>query len=368
VLKACKDSKINFVRLKLSELNDLVGLLGTQENYADLEWLLKTLWSSREVQKNWSADTIVAIGSRLVQAHFLVHGSKNAFKAINLCEAISYNLRRVYGPLDPKSLAMSELLSQVYTDSKHYQDAMRVHEDILRLVVEGDDDDDKTTDTVDARTARKHVNLLKQAYLHNQGWDKNPKVYKDLIDQLLSMPEYQHQSAEFKSVERVDNWNLKEKPDSSGCFVPPLNWEFVDPDSLLGGVGKGTEYGRPCGFASTVPKRHNLGMRRITGNWGMNIHLLGGEHTEMAKPTTPTYYERPAASSNGVYSKAQIDEQDTVQSSAPSFESAPVKTEVEPDVLVKQNGNVQPDVLVKSPATSIKQNGKIDQEKVKGDK
>lgn len=37
VLKACKDSKINFVRLKLSELNELVGLLGEQQNYADLE-------------------------------------------------------------------------------------------------------------------------------------------------------------------------------------------------------------------------------------------------------------------------------------------------------------------------------------------
>lgn len=37
VLKACKDSKINFVRMKLSELNDLVGLLGEQKNYSDLE-------------------------------------------------------------------------------------------------------------------------------------------------------------------------------------------------------------------------------------------------------------------------------------------------------------------------------------------
>jgi hypothetical protein len=37
VLRACKDSKINFVRLKLSELNELVGLLGEQQNYNDLE-------------------------------------------------------------------------------------------------------------------------------------------------------------------------------------------------------------------------------------------------------------------------------------------------------------------------------------------
>ena len=37
VLEACKESKIDFVRLKLHELNDLVGLLGDQQNYADLE-------------------------------------------------------------------------------------------------------------------------------------------------------------------------------------------------------------------------------------------------------------------------------------------------------------------------------------------
>lgn len=37
VLKACKDSKIDFVRLKFRELNDLVGLLGIQQNHTDLE-------------------------------------------------------------------------------------------------------------------------------------------------------------------------------------------------------------------------------------------------------------------------------------------------------------------------------------------
>lgn len=37
VLQACKDSKINFVRLKLRELNNLASLLGEQQNFADLE-------------------------------------------------------------------------------------------------------------------------------------------------------------------------------------------------------------------------------------------------------------------------------------------------------------------------------------------
>ena len=55
---------------------------------------------------HWSAEIIIAVGKRLVQAQFL--GGNHA-KAIILCKAICYNLRRVHGALDPKSLEMSEL-------------------------------------------------------------------------------------------------------------------------------------------------------------------------------------------------------------------------------------------------------------------
>ena len=37
VVNACKDSNVDFIRLKLTELNSLSGLLGEQQNYADLE-------------------------------------------------------------------------------------------------------------------------------------------------------------------------------------------------------------------------------------------------------------------------------------------------------------------------------------------
>lgn len=37
VFRACKKSKINFVQIKLDELDDLIGLLGDQHNFADLE-------------------------------------------------------------------------------------------------------------------------------------------------------------------------------------------------------------------------------------------------------------------------------------------------------------------------------------------
>jgi hypothetical protein len=37
ILKAFKESKISVVRMRLGELNDLIGLLGEQQNYVDLE-------------------------------------------------------------------------------------------------------------------------------------------------------------------------------------------------------------------------------------------------------------------------------------------------------------------------------------------
>ena len=52
VLQACKDSKIDFVRLKLHELNDLIGLLGEQQNFADLE--VSYYYSDRVSSISWS--------------------------------------------------------------------------------------------------------------------------------------------------------------------------------------------------------------------------------------------------------------------------------------------------------------------------
>jgi hypothetical protein len=272
VLKACRESEIDFVRLKLGELNDLVGLLGEQGNYADLETLLNELWSSREVHKNWSQSIIISLGQRLVQARFLGSSRKSA---ISLCQTIVYNLRRVWGSLDPKTLEMSELLSQAYTAAGHYREAMRVHEDVLRLVVEGDDGDDRTLDTMTPERARKHLFMLKQSYLRLGGWDKHEHVYKELVNQLLAMPVYRN-SEVFKGVHGVEKWSLKEKVEGKGEFERPIEWGFVESESLdekgdvLVGESIGVSKNRPSGF------------KRVTSNWGLNgvyQHLIGN-HVE----------------------------------------------------------------------------------------
>ncbi len=266
VLQACKDSKLDFVRFKLRELNDLVGLLGQQKNFVDLEWILDLLWRSREVQKNWNSEDIVDVGRRLVQVRFL---NNRQTQATRLCEDICYNLRRAWGSLDPKTLEMSVLLSQLYTSQGHYREAQGVHENILRLVVEGDDGDDRTPDTMKSKAARQHVELLKQSFLRLKGWDKSQNVYRELIDELTHMPEYKS-DAEWRKVANVDQWNIKEPPSETlGKYAPPQSWEFANKQSASGN-----------GEVRVAPRRSGMGMKRATSNWGIGLihRFLNGEH------------------------------------------------------------------------------------------
>jgi hypothetical protein len=221
---------------------------------------------------------IISIGKRLVQARLLDGQSQNdrhVQKAISLCEAICYNLCRVYGSLDPKALDMSELLSQIYTHAKHYKDAMRVHEDILRLVVDGDDDDDRTLDTMEASRARKHLDLLKHAYLRLKDWDKEASIYQVLVNQLINMPVYKNDPA-FKGVQGTSKWSLKDKDTGMGAFMADIRWEFVD-----------SKHEGELGIVHPAVKNHRLGMRRISSNLSMNAQLFGNRDGNEDRPLSP---------------------------------------------------------------------------------
>jgi hypothetical protein len=274
VLHVCKENKINFVRMQPRELNDLVALLGIQKNYADLEWLLNDLWTSREVQrfsrkvqKNWSNTTIIAVGKRLVQTLFLA-GQRS--KAIRLCEDICYNLRRVGGALDPKTLDMYDLLSQLYNTVGHYREALALHEDILRLVVEGDDDDDRTVDTVEPDVARHHLEELKRAHQRYGGWEKSVAVYRDIVTRLLAMKAYEGHS-EFKGATGIDKWNVKEDPGDKGKFRAPEHWEFLDAGNISDS-GEIVEYNgheEPAKGGFVGKKRR--GLLRQVSDWGKGV-------------------------------------------------------------------------------------------------
>jgi hypothetical protein len=171
---------------------------------------------------------------------------------------------------------MSKLLSEVYTNAGHYREAMGVHENIIRLVVEGDDDDDRTIDTVEAEEAVRQVELLKLSHQRLGGWDKSASVYTDLVERLYKMPEFKGRK-EWKELQTPDKWSGKSKDTATGFFAPPADWRFAKPGAI-------SDKGRL--IKSPGVHRPTLGMKRASSNWGFGIldRLLHGHHDEEPMP------------------------------------------------------------------------------------
>lgn len=122
---------IDFVRLKFQDLAGIVRLLGSQQNYGELESLLLKLWQSREVQKTWDATRVISIGRLMVHAHV---AANHIPAAIDLCETMCYNLRRSRGVLDPVTVEMLQMLAELYTSDNRVDRCMSIHEQILREI------------------------------------------------------------------------------------------------------------------------------------------------------------------------------------------------------------------------------------------
>ncbi|EME41438.1 hypothetical protein DOTSEDRAFT_46432 [Dothistroma septosporum NZE10] len=258
ILKICKEQKLNLAQVQLSELNELIALLGEQGDYDTLETLLNELWTTREAQKTWAPDVLLLLGRRLISARYL---AGRQIKALRLCEDIAYNLRRVNGIKHPATLETYDLLAQLYTSigqnyqketasdkaaaglaAEHFKKAIFVHEDILRWLLnstEGgaaavDDDDDDMAATILAQhgvsvekvgdaaidgaaendngidaakrseLVRRHMHLLKLAYQRLGSWPKPYAQYEKLnADLFKSFGEV------LKGAEGVEKWQIK---------------------------------------------------------------------------------------------------------------------------------------------------------------
>lgn len=169
VFKICDAQKYNLAQCQLVELNDLIILLGEQRDFKRLAKLLQQLWSSRSAQSTWPPEVSIYLGKRLIQALF---ADGQTGDAVELCETIAYNVRRVHGARHHQTLSFQALLASMYTtiadnyskqaanestkNKKHaiemrqlyLRKAVRVHEEALRLIVNtqdadaSDDDDD----------------------------------------------------------------------------------------------------------------------------------------------------------------------------------------------------------------------------------
>ncbi|CAG7976466.1 unnamed protein product [Penicillium nalgiovense] len=240
-IRVIVDLKINLTQINLDYLNALIGLLGEQQDYKNLVWLLGDLWNSRNKQANWTPSITLDLARRYILARFLVGDS---IKATRLAEDIVYNCRRVNGARHTSTLEMSTLLSQLYTAiaqryqsekngqhmaNKYYKKSAGVHESLLRVLVDPSLADfegaldgsfsmdgstydlnmhEQGSDSGYALTSgehvRAHLNLLKLSVQRLGDWPKEYSEYKALNASL-----YAEFGDELKGFEGVEKWDLK---------------------------------------------------------------------------------------------------------------------------------------------------------------
>lgn len=280
ILEITKTLKINLAQIQVAELSHLTALLGEQQDYATLEWLLTTLWNTRDAQRSWPANVLVNLGRRLVCARYL---AGHPVKAIRLCEDIAYNMRRAHGPRAPVTIETYELLAQLYTSTGHtyqskagadkpdalateyFKKALNVHADILRLLLQDDVDEDSDDDdtaaallehhgasvngSVDGRFASadsldqsnaslqnkpalalRHLHLLKLAFQRVGGWSRPYTEYERLNASLFR--EFQGDEA-WKGAKGVETWSAKgfgagKAESKEGAFGEVREWTIVD--------------------------------------------------------------------------------------------------------------------------------------------
>lgn len=229
VFSICKKDEFDIAACQLSELNELIMLIGEQKDYKRLVWLLELLWKSREGQTRWPVDTTLYLGKRLVQAQFEA-GNRTA--AIRLCENIVYNVRRVHGLRHYHTLSFHALLASMYTSLAlkykdeaanesnknkkhseemarvHFRKAVQVHEEVLKLIVmtdedisDCDSDDEEYTDVESANGnasagfawvskdqellyVRAHIRRLQLALQRYGGWLKSVDDYERLTSKV----------------------------------------------------------------------------------------------------------------------------------------------------------------------------------------
>ncbi|KAF7170382.1 hypothetical protein CNMCM6106_005111 [Aspergillus hiratsukae] len=236
-LRVIDELKIDLSQIGLHHLNNLIGLLGEQQDYKTLAWLLNKLWNSREAQRTWKPYITLALGRRLVLARYLVGDS---MAALRLAEDIVYNCRRVHGACHPATLDTSVLLSQLYIGvgqryqshkngqemaNRYYKKSAALHENLLRIFSDpsfaelecGLDNsmslDGSTYDldlgepvghVPDGERVRRHLYLLKLAVQRLGDWPKDYSEYERLNAEL-----FREFPSDLKGVEGVEKWDIK---------------------------------------------------------------------------------------------------------------------------------------------------------------
>ncbi|KAK1996293.1 hypothetical protein LX36DRAFT_723508 [Colletotrichum falcatum] len=220
VMDAIKEDKIELASLHFEDISLLVRLLGEQKNWNELEATLASLWRSREVQRTWTPDVVLTIGSLLVNAHEL---AGHLDQAIDLCQTICYNVRQSRGGLDHSALHLSKRLAYLLRHAKRLHDAGLVHQNVAR------DLDEHLTAT---GGADREERLRAAAELHLDGmrrcgWATRGDGVKSSREMLERLRGYGR-----LSVPPVEEWSAADEKKESGRPWPEtVSWDLGKPET-----------------------------------------------------------------------------------------------------------------------------------------
>jgi len=232
VLKSSENEHISFSKMPLEDVNVLVGILGhkkTQNNFHDLERILRELWEARQNRNSWVLDMIVAIGCRLCEVLF-AHNHKD--EAVHLCEDICYNLKRVWGALDTTTLYCFNLLSSFHSSRQEYAKAMSVHDAILQQIVSDEDLNDATADIAIQQLRRLKLSFQR----NNHKWnEKGYTHYQELFNALHHVFKHCDYNRKWKKIDNITEWSHKHAhvDETFGKWNEPKLWEFMEVAKVL---------------------------------------------------------------------------------------------------------------------------------------
>ena len=179
---------------------------------------------------------------------------------------------------------MHALLSKLYTSAGRFRHAMGVHEEVLRLVAYGDEDEDREVDLSEkelCKVASEHLKLLQRSHQRLGGWDKSTNTYGEVYDRLAEVF-----GEKELGVPHVSKWNASAggKVDEMGKYTAPSTWEF---------------WVREAGAGGRKKKPYSL-VHRASTNWGCRFEDV---YAEMEREAEEEVEERERKGGKSVGSK-----------------------------------------------------------------
>ncbi|KAF3923901.1 hypothetical protein ABW20_dc0100528 [Dactylellina cionopaga] len=207
---------VSWTTMSMQEINRLLILLGGEQSWEFMLTILKYFWDQRtENDEIWTPSLVTSIGRRLCDT-YMVLGRKE--EALGLCERIYYNYKRVFGELNPETLAFADLLGQLYTSALQFEKAMILNERVLQAMANVANDHQMEKEK-EINVIFRQLNLLKYSRSMKGSWQSPEENYISLIAQLHDL--YLQKHSRWDEIKDFKFWSTK-APDAAD---PPCYWQ-----------------------------------------------------------------------------------------------------------------------------------------------